>query len=461
MAQAKEKFRLLLKEAIYAIHLHEEKSISLVHEELGRVVGKQPSAIEHWRKGNIPASYSDLEALAEEIIQRGHFDFSWLRQFLDAADYPYSDKLIDRLFPADPRNRIQPAGDRIIRLSPRKVIGREALLDRIVSVLQEQNGPWIVSLDGMGGIGKTALAAEVARQCLDEKLFETLVWVNALKREYPDAPQEESSVLTFEMALNAIGSQLGDDEVPRLRSEEKHKRIQFLLHQQRVLVVLDNLELAREPQNDVARRLLPLLPPSKALLISRHRFTSDSYAVRLTGLDEQSTHQLINREAAYRNIIRVEAAEASEFKQIAESTGGSPLALKLVVGQLAHLPLATVLKHLRAVRPLKSDTNQDDYIRFYKFIFTPSWHLLSHNSQRLLLAMTHFAPGVGGIVDMIQEGSALEEDELVHSIDQLWQMSFLEVGESSSLQRVRYFLHALTQHFVLSDVVQVLDSGRS
>jgi hypothetical protein len=49
----------------------------------------------------------------------------------------------------------------------------------------------------------------------------------------------------------------------------------------------------------------------------------------------------------------------------------------------------------------------------------------------------------------------------VHSIDQLWQMSFLEVGESSSLQRVRYFLHALTQHFVLSDVVQVLDSGRS
>ncbi len=70
--------------------------------------------------------------------------------------------------------------------------------------------------------------------------------------------------------------------------------------------------------------------------------------------------------------------------------------------------------------------------------------------------MAHFAPGVGGTLEAIQATSDLADNMLTRSIDELWRLSFLEVSESSGLKKVRYYLHALTQYFVLSDIVQVL-----
>ena len=52
-----------------------------------------------------------------------------------------------------------------------------------------------------------------------------------------------------------------------------------------VLIVLDNLETSKEPQDDIARKLNALLNPSKALLTSRRRFTVDLFAVPGLGAD--------------------------------------------------------------------------------------------------------------------------------------------------------------------------------
>ena len=49
-----------------------------------------------------------------------------------------------------------------------------------------------------------------------------------------------------------------------------------------------------------------------------------------------------------------------ELKQIAQSAGGSPLALNLVVGQLGHMPLETVQGQLREVRLPEGETDEDE-----------------------------------------------------------------------------------------------------
>ena len=41
---------------------------------------------------------------------------------------------------------------------------------------------------------------------------------------------------------------------------------------------------------------------------------------------------------------------------------------------------------------------------------------------------------------------------LTHSTDELWRLLFLEIGDSPSLKKMRYYLHALTQYSVLSDI---------
>lgn len=339
----------------------------------------------------------------------------------------------------------------------RELVGRDALLGDIMAALRDPAGKWIVAIDGMGGIGKTALAREVTGRCLSQRLFEVAVWESAPREEFAGVDRRKGAgTLTFETALDAITRQLGALDVPRLRRAEKEARVQALLQSQRVLVTLDNLETAKEPQNEIARRLRPLLDPSKALLTSRHRFLGDFYAIHLTGLDEDDALRFIRQEAEEKGIRRVAAAEPSELKQIAQSTGSSPLALKLVVGQLGHLPLETVLSQLRDVQMPEQESDEDDYYRFYKFIFFPSWRLLSADGKKLLISMANFAPGVGGTLEAVKATSDLTDDVLTRSVDELWRLSFLEVGESPSLKQVRYYLHALTQYFVLSDIVQVL-----
>jgi hypothetical protein len=127
--------------------------------------------------------------------------------------------------------------------------------------------------------------------------------------------------------------------------------------------------------------------------------------------------------------------------------------MKLVVGQLQHLPLESVLRSLQEVPIDGEETDESDYIRFYKSIFWNSWQLLNETAQRLLVSMADFAPGIGGTLDAIQGTSNLDQTVLPGAVEELWRFSFLETGESG-LRNSRYYLHPLTQYFVVSDIVQ-------
>ncbi len=342
--------------------------------------------------------------------------------------------------------------------SYRELIGRDILIGDVLAALRDPSGKWIIAVDGMGGIGKTALAREIAARCTSEHLFDAVVWDQAPKESpvMPTGKRKDKGALTFETVLDSIARQLGALDVPRLKGPEKEIRVKALLQVQRVLVILDNLETAKESQNEIVRRLLILLNPSKTLMTSRLRFQGDVYAVHLPGLDEDGALRFIRQEAQEKNIQNISTASVSELKQIAETTGGSPLALKLVVGQLGLLPLGTVLEQLRKVKLPKGDSDKNDYVRFYKGIFSPSWKLLSDDGKKLLISMSHFAPGVGGTYEAVKATSDLSDETLTGCVDELWRLSFLERGESPSLKKVRYYLHALTQYFVLSDIVKVL-----
>jgi hypothetical protein len=265
-------------------------------------------------------------------------------------------------------------------------------------------------------------------------------------------------MMTFQTVLNAIGLQLGTPEIAKLAGEEKEARVQALLRNQRVLIVLDNLETADEPQYEIAHRLQPLLSPSKALLTSRHRFRGDIYSINMTGLFEEGAKDFIRQAAFEKNISQVEILKDDDLQQIVQSTGGSPLAMNLVVGQLNHLPLEIVLNQLKNIRLPENKTDEDDYFHFYKFIFSTSAQLLSDNGERLLYWMAHFPAGIGGTLEAVRSSPTLNltDEALHHSIDELWKLSFLEVTKESNVRQRRYYLHALTQYFVLADMLKLL-----
>jgi len=301
----------------------------------------------------------------------------------------------------------------------------------------------------MGGIGKTSLARAAVDHCLEENLFEAVIWEprpSAVSVGSP-APQSWADLLV------AIGRQLGAPDLAGLPETERPPRLAALLGQHRVLLVLDSLESAVLNQDDLVSRIMPLLQGSKAVFTSRRRFKSDLFGVHLAGLDEESAGLLIRSEAQEKGLRRVEEASSSDLRSIGRATGGSPLAIKLVVGQLQHLPLYDVLRSLQEVTGAVADEEEDEYVKFYKAIFWGSWKLLSDDAQRLLISMAVFAPGIGGTFGAIEKTSGLDREPLARTLDQLWRLSFVETGDPK-LRNPRYHLHALTQYFVVSDIVK-------
>jgi hypothetical protein len=109
-------FASLLTKAVKQIALNKDKTIAMVQDELGYAIGKKGGAsIEHWRKGNLPTSLTEVVNLAEELVKRkgiqtreeyeqfllygGHYEPTLLaNKFsseriedtdLDASTYPY------------------------------------------------------------------------------------------------------------------------------------------------------------------------------------------------------------------------------------------------------------------------------------------------------------------------------------------------------------------------------------
>jgi hypothetical protein len=170
-------FSMLLTEAIYRIRSLESKdgkSIQMLQDELGYAIGRETggSAIEHWRKGNVPAQYNEVEALAREIMRRSDLDRRWLERFLVAGKHPNPALLCDELRPAggavqrelhlpsmtsEPGD--EPAADFIAGppiTHPRQFFGRSAIVRRIFELLRRlplQNSAII----GPRRSGKTSL----------------------------------------------------------------------------------------------------------------------------------------------------------------------------------------------------------------------------------------------------------------------------------------------------------------
>lgn len=173
-----ETFKKLLTEAIYRIKSLESKNISIIQDEIGYALSKKNGTmVEHWRKGNVPRTLAELEELTKVIVERGSMTPTWAQDFLTAGGHPIASKITAQLFPdfihplpplpTDSLPPIAPIPTRSLmplRHNP-LFVGRSDILRQIaeqINVNRQLNSiqKKVVALNGLGGIGKTQLAAE-------------------------------------------------------------------------------------------------------------------------------------------------------------------------------------------------------------------------------------------------------------------------------------------------------------
>ncbi|MGI8333827.1 tetratricopeptide repeat protein [Actinomadura scrupuli] len=198
-------------------------------------------------------------------------------------------------------------------------------------------GTAVVCIDGMGGMGKSALAVQVAHQ-VAARFPDGQLYVNLQGATPGLVPVEPLDALG--RMLRALGCDPGT--IPG-EVQEAAARFRSLTAGCRLLILLDDAGDARQ-----VRPLLPGGPGCAVLVTSRRPLVTleGAYNLRLDLLTEEQALALLGRLAGARRV----AAEARAAAAVIEACGRLPLALRIAGGRLASRPTwrITVLADLLA-----------------------------------------------------------------------------------------------------------------
>ena len=263
--------------------------------------------------------------------------------------------------------------------------GRKQELDTIADALLPQKRTWGVLIDGPGGMGKTSLAikaAEIAAPQFDRVLFVS----TKVQKLTPDGAVAVSNsiVPAYPEMLNEIARLLGLPHISDRPEEERPGLIKAAVQPEKVLLVLDNLENLDKPQQNLLFEFVSDLPSgSKAIVTSRRRTDVDARAIRLGKLDQDAALAYLEELAADRELLA--KATAGERLHLYEETGGNPLLLRWVAGQLGRGSCRSIAGALDLCR--KAAATNDPL----EFIFGDLLETFTEAETKALAALTYFS----------------------------------------------------------------------
>ena len=324
--------------------------------------------------------------------------------------------------------------------------GRERDLLHLLTILQDPRGALVITIDGLGGLGKTAMAVELTRRALHQGLFKGVIGDSAKQELFAggEIVKVNEATLDFDALLDAIARQRGRWELTTLPREEKRAMVAQLLRQQRYLVLVDNLETAENADALIAH-LRTLLGVSRAIITSRKQVRHDFVqAHALKELTREDALFFLRKDLEQRRVEQLMHASEEKLVAIHTVTGGAPLALKLVVAQARFLDLDVILRRLSKAGS-----------KLYPFIYRQSWEQLSLVAQKILIYIGRTVITTIGWEELATVGMEIAESEeqLLASIDELVAYSLLEV--SLAANQVRYGTHQLTRQFVNSELPEL------
>ena len=272
-----------------------------------------------------------------------------------------------------------PASSSALPLVSTPLVGRQAELETLRSRLA-QTDCRLVSLVAPGGMGKTRLAIEAARQMsqafADGVCFVPLAGVTS--------SEDIASAVVHSLALT----------LPPARQAKAG--ILAYLRPRKMLLVLDNFDELLEG----APLLLEILhhaPEVKLLVTSRERLDlSEEWLLPLSGLtaDEAAVELFVQR--AMRAAPDLDALEEGEaIRELCRLVGGMPLAIELAASWAGIMPCATITQEVRASLDILTADVRDlpERHRSMRGIFDTSWKFLTAEARTVFMRLSVFRGG--------------------------------------------------------------------
>ncbi|MEH2097876.1 tetratricopeptide repeat protein [Nostoc sp.] len=309
-----------------------------------------------------------------------------------------------------------------------KFVGRETELEKLHQLLQTSRQVAIVAVVGMGGVGKTELATQYARQHL-QKYPGGVCWLSA------QGIDVEIQILRFaELKFKLIAP---DD----WKLADRLRYCWENWQQGEVLLVFDNV-------TDYKKQVQPYLPPEsprfKVLLTTRLGFDRTLPQLSLGVLKPLAAMKLL------KSLVDRERLKSEPWvaREICKFLGYLPLALELVGRYLDTMPdlsLETLLKRLEKKRLEHEAVAKSNSLMHYEYgvaeAFALSWEQLDENAQGAGCWLSLYA-----LADIPFSVEAIEDEDA----QEFWEKAIADLRKLHLVQwqsKGIYRLHPLIRQF--------------
>ncbi len=451
-----ETFGKRLKKAVGVIAHELEKNKSYVRDELGDAIGRGSGkhTIEYWERGHIPATSTEVLKLAEHLVEMGGitqrhdleafiassgYDFD----SIGLGDYPFHTlkDFLDSILPQDhPDSVAQPQPDipNNIPIPPYGYfIPRKDAYAKVIRGLKQE--ATVVLVVGMGGIGKTSLIYKIAQACRDRDKgmpkFDAIVWVS---------DKDQPSTTTWDRVLDEIAYTLESPGYTHLDRAAKQRNVEKLLRNQRVLVVVDNMETVTD--EDLIQHVVRLPGKGKVILTSREdawgTHYNNIYLAKLSGMDKNEALAFIEQFLQQRDI---KAIASEEKERLYTVTGGNPRAMQMIASYLDHS--GSAFEDIVQDLPTEQETLFDD-------LYSRYWASLAKDThaQHMLLSMVLFPSSVNR--EALAQTAGVYGITFKNTVKTLKNISLLETEDTDTEKTQRFTLHPLTRAFLQTKLAQ-------
>lgn len=435
-------FGNLLSEGIVSVARRQGKTVAAVEQHIAdaKEIGCSFHNVQRWRRGYVPKEPDQIAYLVRYCVKYGRVDRAWAQSILTQARYPEREKLLQELFPEQPRRDTVPRVYQNLPARYGEFLGRQADMVRVLDGLASR---WpLVSIEGFGGVGKTTLAIEAARRCLPgpeaalNPPFEAVVWISA--KDHPEQKRWLNEV------LDTVARVLDYPYILQLPPEQKPAEVDRLLRIQRTLVIVDNFETIEDP--DLVAWMQRIPEPSKLLITSRHAQLRTVWAIHLRGLEDRDALALIRRHAQRLGLKKVEEANDSELLPLVRVTDGNPKAIEMAMSHVKRgAGMDKVVDNLHNASKSVED--------IFDYLFKWTWETLTEDARHVLLVMPFFADPVSK--QALGATSGLRGYRFDTSLEQLVEMSLVDVNNGLEEARHRYSVHPLTRAFAEAKLREV------
>lgn len=328
-------------------------------------------------------------------------------------------------------------------------VGRDREMEQVRQLLANSR---LLTLLGMGGLGKSRLSMQVAAIVLDD---------------YPDGVWfvELAALSDPQLVPQAVASVLGVKEAPGATLLEALARF---VRDRKLLIVLDNCEHLVQACAELAKRLLQAGPQVRLLASTRD-------ALRIAGetvfqvaplpppardeatldalLANDAVRLFVDRATAVQPAFRLTAKSAAVVADICRRLDGIPLALELAAARTRSMPIEAIAARLNERFRLLTSSDRTVLPRqqTLRALIDWSYDLLPPDEQRLFQRLSVFAGGwTLEAAESVVAGGPIEAGSVMDLLANLVEKSLVMLDPDSG----RYRMLDTVRHYAAERLAQ-------